>query len=237
MASMSLPAGYSKDFRVATQAGQAAPVVRTLSFSQQAAPAPQAASISRIPTRVQRATSFHAGAPTHPTTVYTAPGPVGRQTIHPAVPAATHGFVAPGFGRQTSTPVTHVTQPFGRQTSTPATVTQPFGRQTSTPATVTHAFGRQTSTPAPVPLQQAVPAPIYRRYTSFTAPPGVGLAAAARAATAFHTQPATQSQDQPSQDEFDVEELQPEVVAAADGQILTQTIAEDVEPTEDATVQ
>ena len=189
---------------MATQPGQAAPVVRTLSFSQQAVPAPQPASISRIPTRVQRASSFHTGAPT-PAMVYTAPGPAGRRTIHPAVPAATHGFVAPGFGRQTSTPVTQVpvTQPFGRQTSTPATLTQPFGRQTSTPATVSQAFGRQTSTPAPVPLQQAVPAPIYRRYTSFTAPPGVGLAAAARAVTAIQTQPPTQSQDQPSQDEFD----------------------------------
>ncbi|CAE7807662.1 unnamed protein product, partial [Symbiodinium necroappetens] len=226
------------DFRVATQPGQAAPVVRTLSFSQQAVPAPQPASISRIPTRVQRASSFHTGAPT-PAMVYTAPGPAGRRTIQPAVPAATHGFVAPGFGRQTSTPVTQVpvTQPFGRQTSTPATLTQPFGRQTSTPATVSQAFGRQTSTPAPVLLQQAVSAPIYRRYTSFTAPPGVGLADAARAATAIQTQPATQSQDQPSQDEFDVEELQPEMFAAADAQILTQTIAEDVEPTEDATVQ
>ena len=143
---------------MATQPGQAAPVVRTLSFSQQAVPAPQPASISRIPTRVQRASSFHTGAPT-PAMVYTAPGPAGRRTIHPAVPAATHGFVAPGFGRQTSTPVTQVpvTQPFGRQTSTPATLTQPFGRQTSTPATVSQAFGRQTSTPAPVPLQQAVP--------------------------------------------------------------------------------
>eukprot|EP00439_Symbiodinium_sp_Y106_P063358 s2338_g9.t2 len=242
MASVSLPAGYSKDIRVATQPGQAAPVVRTLSFSQQTAPAPQAASISRIPTRVQRAASFHTGAPAPPAhpSVYTAPGSAGRRTIHPATvyPAASHGFVAPGFGRQTSTPVTvPVTQPFGRQTSTPATVTQPFGRQTSTPATVTHAFGRQTSTPAPVPLQQAVPAPVYRRYTSFTLPPGVGLAAAARAATAFHTQPLTQSQDQPSQDEFDVAELQPEVVAAVDAQILEQSIAEDVEPTEDATVQ
>jgi len=231
MASLSLPAGYSKDIRVATQPGQAAPVVRTLSFSQQTAPAPLAASISRIPTRVQRASSFHTGAPDPPAhpSVYTAPGPAGRRTIHPAAvyPAASHGFVAPGFGRQTSTPVTvPVTQPFGRQTSTPATVTQPFGRQTSTPATVTHAFGRQASTPAPVPLQQAVPAPVYRRYTSFTLPPGVGLAA-----TAFHTQPLTQSQDQPSQDEFDVAELQPEVVAAVDAQILEQSIAEDVEPT------